>query len=428
MQTIRQHIQRLYQIEFLLMAFMLPIYRKVIPYIIALVVLTWLVELMLWFAGGVLIARFRKFFAERHRLHTLLFGALYVYYLFGMLYTDNFHYGLFDLEVKLSLLIFPVIFFTMDTALLSARMARQVMLSFTGGVTVAMLLCYGVALADYLRSGSGMAFYYNRLSVLIHPSYLAMYVCFAISIILYFFANGIIRKASVRTALYALVFLFGIFIVMLSSKAGILSLGLVIALYASYLIIIRRRVVNGFFQGTVMAAVFVFLLALFPASAQRFEQSREDLGQADLKASEVVGSTGERIMIWWYALEITNEHFLGGVGTGDVKDHLLDKYREKEMTHALELELNAHNQYLQTMIALGMGGLILLLLCLVLPAMYSIERHHYLYLVFLLLLGMNLLFESMLETQAGVVFYAFFSAYLFAIKKDPASVEAGSRE
>jgi O-antigen ligase len=426
MTNIRQHIFRLYRIEFLLMAFMLPIYRKVIPYIIALLVLTWLAELLLWLAERDFAARIRKLFTDRHRLYTLLFGTFYVYYLFGMLYTNNFHYGLFDLEVKLSLLIFPVIFFTMDTALLTARMARQLMLSFTGGVAAAMLLCYGVALADYLGSGSGMAFYYNRLSVLIHPSYLAMYVCFAISIILYFLANGIIKKGSVRAALYALVFLFGIFIVMLSSKAGILSLGLVIALYASYLVIIKRRVVYGLMQGTVMAVVFVFLLVLFPASAQRFEQSREDLGQADLKASEVVGSTSERIMIWWYSLEITNEHFLGGVGTGDVKDKLLDKYREKKMTHALELELNAHNQYLQTMIALGMGGLILLLLCLVIPAMYSIERRQYLYLVFLLLLGMNLLFESMLETQAGVVFYAFFNAYLFAIKKDPASVEAGS--
>jgi len=94
--------------------------------------------------------------------------------------------------------------------------------------------------------------------------------------------------------------------------------------------------------------------------------------------------------------------------------------------NAFKLELNAHNQYLQTMITLGIIGLIVLLLNLILPALYSMEQKHYLYLVFLILIGFNLLFESMLETQAGVVFYAFFNAYLFAIKKDPASVETGS--
>jgi O-antigen ligase len=114
------------------------------------------------------------------------------------------------------------------------------------------------------------------------------------------------------------------------------------------------------------------------------------------------------------------------VGTGDVKDHLLEKYREKQLYNALGLELNAHNQYLQTMLALGIIGLLILLLNIVLPALYGMEMKHYLYLIFLILVAFNFLFESMLETQAGVVFYAFFNAYLFAIKKDPASPEAGS--
>jgi O-antigen ligase len=140
----------------------------------------------------------------------------------------------------------------------------------------------------------------------------------------------------------------------------------------------------------------------------------------------MANSSGERIMIWWYSFEITNENFLFGVGTGDVKDALLDKYKEKEMQNALSLELNAHSQYLQMLIALGSLGLTILLLNLIIPGLYAIERKHYLYFIFLLLIGFNFLFESMLETQAGVVFYAFFNAYLFAIKKDPASLETES--
>ena len=72
-----------------------------------------------------------------------------------------------------------------------------------------------------------------------------------------------------------------------------------------------------------------------------------------------------------------------GVGTGDVKDHLLEKYREKQMFNALGLELNAHNQYLQTTLALGIMGLVILMLTLVLPALYGLEVKQYLYLIFL---------------------------------------------
>ena len=73
------------------------------------------------------------------------------------------------------------------------------------------------------------------------------------------------------------------------------------------------------------------------------------------------------------------------------------------------------------MLALGILGLIVLLLNIVLPVMYGLEMKHYLYLIFLILVAFNFLFESMLETQPGVVFYAFFNAWFFAIKKDPAS-------
>jgi hypothetical protein len=47
------------------------------------------------------------------------------------------------------------------------------------------------------------------------------------------------------------------------------------------------------------------------------------------------------------------------------------------------------------------------------PAISAIRSEYYLYFVFILLFSVNNLVESMLETQAGVVFYAFFNAFLF---------------
>ncbi len=414
-----KHIVRLYQAELIAFAFLLPIYRKIIPYVIAVLVITWLLE-------GDLAGKARRVVNSRHRLNTLLFAGIYLLYCVGLLYSNNFEYGFFDIEVKMSMFIFPVIMATVRDEVLTAATARKVLWSFVFGAFFSLLLCYGLAFLDYLEAGSLRVFYYSSLSTLIHPSYLAMYVCFAIAVLLYFLHKGHIHGLIKQALAVLLIIAFEFFVIMLSSKAGILSLAIILALYVAYILFKEKRFVMGISRGALLATSFVFLFMLFPTSAERFDQARNVLAQADINAGEIANSSGERIMIWWYSFEITNEHFLWGVGTGDIKDHLLIKYKEKEMRNAFALELNAHNQFLQTMITLGIIGLIVLLLNLILPALYSMEFKHYLYLVFLILIGFNFLFESMLETQAGVVFYAFFNAYLFAIKKDPASIETGS--
>jgi O-antigen ligase len=382
-------------------------------------VITWLLE-------GDFVGKARRLASSKHRLMTLLFAGLYVFYSIGLFYTMNFEYGLFDMEVKMSLFIFPVIMASIHDELLQPNIARKILWAFVFGVFSAMALDYAVAIWNYLNTGSVLAFYYSSLSVLIHPTYMSMYASFAIAILLYFLLKGRISGRLKQVLTILLIILFELFVVMLSSKAGILSLSMVIGLFVFYQILESKKRLKALLKGAALAASFIALFLLFPLSSQRFDQAREALGQVDVNAEEMANSSGERIMIWWYSFEITNENFLFGVGTGDVKDALLDKYKEKEMQNALSLELNAHSQYLQMLIALGSLGLTILLLNLIIPGLYAIERKHYLYFIFLLLIGFNFLFESMLETQAGVVFYAFFNAYLFAIKKDPASLETES--
>jgi O-antigen ligase len=77
------------------------------------------------------------------------------------------------------------------------------------------------------------------------------------------------------------------------------------------------------------------------------------------------------------------------------------------------MRLNAHNQFLQTYIALGILGALLLIFMLVLPGWLAIRRIHFIYFSFLAVFTFNTLVESMLEVQAGVIYYAFFNALLF---------------
>ncbi len=132
-------------------------------------------------------------------------------------------------------------------------------------------------------------------------------------------------------------------------------------------------------------------------------------------------STASRIAIWKAAKAVIQQHPFAGAGTGDAKDELMKEYENREMAFAFSMKLNAHSQFLQTSIALGLPGLLLLCSGLFLPLFSGWKKNNYLYVTFLLLVIFNVAAESMFETQAGVVFYAFFNSLLLFSEPAPGS-------
>jgi len=84
----------------LFIAFALPLNKAIIPLLIVLLILVWILE-----------GNFKL--KTKNYKSIFFFGIIFLslIHLFGMLYTQNIKSGNFDLEQKLSLLIFPLIFF-----------------------------------------------------------------------------------------------------------------------------------------------------------------------------------------------------------------------------------------------------------------------------------------------------------------------------
>ena len=118
------------------------------------------------------------------------------------------------------------------------------------------------------------------------------------------------------------------------------------------------------------------------------------------------------------AADMLPGRFFFGVGTGDVKAELIKVYAEKKFGQGVEAAYNPHNQYLQTAAALGLPGLAGLLALALAPLVRSVRRRHFLFLNFLLIVGLNSLTESVLEVQAGVLFVALFYLLLGREGKD----------
>ena len=82
---------------------------------------------------------------------------------------------------------------------------------------------------------------------------------------------------------------------------------------------------------------------------------------------------------------------------------------------AIDNEINAHDMFFETMISVGVIGLLLLLAYFIIPLVLWIKtkRFDMLYCSFLLMIGFNALFESIFEVQLGIIFFCFFNSLLF---------------
>ncbi|MCD4745756.1 MAG: O-antigen ligase family protein [Bacteroidales bacterium] len=399
-----------YYYLFLLLVFFMPLYKKVVPFIIALLVLNWLIE-------GKYKYKFQLIINNRYRFYILLFSSIYLIYLIGLIYSSNFQYAFFDIEVKLSLLIFPLIFSTIDDVFLTKRKIKYLFAGFIAGCLVGTLVSFGNAIYNFYQSGSLHEFYYSRLPFFHHPSYFAMYLNFSIALLIYNLWKNYHDLSKLKIVLFIILILyFQLFIILLSSKAGIISLIILLIVSVIYVFIKKSSFIIGFILMLFLSCIFIFLKVL-PYPAQRLETAGKILQKSDTILKDTNEGTGERILIWRSSLEIMKNNIFFGVGTGDVKDALIEKYNDNKIQLAIEKKLNAHNQYLQTFITLGLFGFLVLALILLLPLIYAIKQTDYIYIVFLIIMIFNLLVESMFETQAGVIYYAFFNSFLFYISK-----------
>lgn len=402
-------MKSLYYYLFIALAFVMPLWEKMVPIVILAIAANWIIEGN--YSGKLL--QIKKNTSNRY---LLAFSGLYILYLFGSLYSNNIRGNsgaLFDMEAKLSLLVFPVIFSTLDLNKPKPDIVNKTLYSFVFGCLISTFILITNAIIKYLEIGQIDAFFYAQLSMDFHPSYFSIYLNFSIAILLYNIVSKGIKTPVKKYITILAILYFETFIVLLSSKAGIISLIIILITILILLAKYNNQLIN---LGIVLSALMYLTLALwiFPTSYNRFFIAKDAFAD-DLK--EVNANTDgktSRVLIWRSSLEIIKENIMFGVGTGDVIPELKKTYESKGLAEASKYKLNAHNQYLQTAIAIGLPGIIFLLLSLFYPFILSIKRKKKLYLLFLILIIFNMLFESILERQEGVIFYTFFNVVLFS--------------
>lgn len=398
----------------LIIMVVMPVYHWYLPPFMIL----WSVLFLTGAARG--ITQFRNT-DPLHKSLFILFMLFYLWQICGMFYSDNPGEGWRNIELHLSMLIFPLVMLAPGEML--RKKVALLLKVFTLSTFAFLLFCFAYALYRSLSiSNGGLVFnpylpdytwlnyfFGSEFAVFQHTSYLSMFTLLSVFIALESFFDPLLTKKRRYVWLIIGMILF-ISIYFLSSRAGILATILTIPLY---LFIKLRKLGMSRFAVSVM---IVFILVLIPLSmtnprVNNYLKWRIEKDETQFKVPE------DRIIIWNAAKEILKKNYLMGVGTGDIQSELNREYHRTGNKKLAEVNTNAHNQYFEIIAENGIPGLLLFLAIMGTMIWLAIRQKNLIYLMFIIMVFSSFMFETMLNRLAGVSFFSLFSFILMFLNK-----------
>ena len=343
----------------------------------------------------------------RNKWTYVLLGFFLIHAL-GYFFSENKAGALNAIEIKLCFLAFPIFIFASNY---NELQIKKIVISFVSGCVLVSAIdifraCYLYIFQDF------NAFFYTEFSYFMHPSYFAMYLIFSQLIILLFYPKWLshLSNLNIKIGFMSLVFLAAIFLC--SSKMGLMTAFLLLPLTFCIILYNKgyKKVIIGLVIGLIVSIAAAY--KLFPTPFERIKQAFKVTSSAETIDKTDAESTAVRILIWKESVKLIENNTLFGTTAGDANDKLVEAYEREGLAGALRKKLNAHNQFLQTFIGTGIIGFILLLLMTVGAMIYGFIKKNHILSLFSTLMIFNFLVESMLQAQAGFVFFVFFICIL----------------
>lgn len=201
--------------------------------------------------------------------------------------------------------------------------------------------------------------------------------------------------AWIRKSGYVAFGILSVFLVLSSARTGLAAA----VLAGGYLLIPKikwsRKTIGIGIVGLVVVSGIVWST---PTLRNRITTA---VNGADLKGSTYAGG-GIRLKKWENALELISQKPLLGYGSGS-ENALLEQYRKTGFTIGYENKFNAHNQFLESGLELGIVGMSLLLLFFIAGFRQAYIHHNRLQFAAFLMLFISFLTESMLERHWGLM-------------------------
>lgn len=342
----------------------------------------------------------------------------FLLYLLSLAYTDDLQSGISNIQTKLSFFIAPPILVGIAPFFQYEHRRRFEMAFLLGAVSSLFLAliyasyrAWGAQAWSYIKSGGTQEYYFFLYETFaepfMHPGYLSTH--YGIAVLVLFF-KWFKNPQEHILDLLALSFLgFGMFL--LQGRMNILALSLVF-LGAGFVWVLKlkawKRVV------WTAAGLLSFVYVAFQFSPDSFKERYLALPDFsyDITGSEFNSAT-YRLAEWKSAWMTIKRAPILGHGIGDDQRELFMTYEDLGFVEGLKRRYNAHNQFLETMLSIGLIGLLSLVLMLLAYASQAWKQKAKLSLAALAFFVLCMLTESVFERAwAIVLFNLYFPLFL----------------
>jgi O-antigen ligase len=249
----------------------------------------------------------------------------------------------------------------------------------------------------------------SRFTVFMHRSYFSCYLVIGTI----FLIENIRKQFNFWSFLLIVFFAIGTY--QTGSKAGFLSLLIIIIAYAIIFVLkkAKKYFIISFSFMLIACSAFLFTNNVIKS---RFETTWSALNNFKVTENPSIESNTARIIMWNTSWNVWQEQFIFGTGTGDYDDALTNKNIDLGNIGVAKERLNAHNQFLNTGVQLGLIGFLILAMIFISAWLYQpfCTWRNLILIVFFI----NFLVESFLETQAGIVLFCVLLTLFFTPKME----------
>ena len=345
----------------------------------------------------------------------LIFSSLYLLTILGFFISSNKDVALTEFDCDLLFLVAPIVILSYKPELFTPARMRLLFGIFVVSCILQCLIIVPLGIYRVAVSGNNKYLYYIFLSIFKHPTYVAMYMTFALFLLLKdSFDHWPTTTKAYRIAAIAASVLLFLTTILLQSKAGLICIALLSIIWIFYYFAIRLR--KTILSLLVLAAVAGCTFLVYQSGIignNRAQDTIEQLKTHHKNDSSGKGSSEVRLTIWKCALEVSQKNLPWGTGTGDAIEEMKLNALEKNYTNLLDRNYNAHCQYIQELMETDIIGLVITLVYCLFPMIESIRRRNILLFTFALLVLLNISVECMFEVRSGVAFIAITNVLLW---------------
>jgi O-antigen ligase len=386
------------------------------------------------------------FWLFQFNFRTLLYNfqerkALWLWIIFFLLQAISYFYSidkqqsLSDLGRKMSFIALPVLIGAGIN--INKDLLKRVFLFFILSINVVAVYCLLRALFVFYTYHTTQQFFYHPLVIGFDANavYYALYTLISISALLFLPLDSLIPKY-LRIVFIVLQMIF--FILLSSRTLIILFFIIILPLYLRMSFLQKKR---NFLYAALLFSFFILLALIIFKTDNPIKRRYADIlnkhidtierSQYKSSGNKQYNNLSLRIFLWRVGYDNIKENnlWLFGAGNGSIytlqnkkmaEYGVMDIYNEKKRSPLYNV--NLHNMYLQTLMMIGLVGLLVMLLVVLLPFWRSRHSEFRTFLfIFNFVIVVFMIQESSLQTQAGIVFYTFFSMvtynYVFSESK-----------